>query len=796
MLRKPLYFEIFTTSLGALLLEISYTRIFSFKVFYYFTYLIIGLGLLGVGCGGIAVATSGRLRNASPERVIPIASFAGGLSVLISYLFIAPIQLNIADRTTGAREIAALVFVALLLTVSFFAVGIVLSTVLSRDPEKAQKLYAADLLGAALGCTLAVPFIWTLTPPRTVVLSGLIIALGGLRLARSTKWLFGMGVLAVAVLLVPVATGLGLRDPVVARSKSYEDYRDGKLVLYSKWSPVFRIDVAKHPLYPNDLFLVFHDGQPGSGIRRFDGSFERFQYLNTDPRALPFKVLPPEPKVLIIGSAGGHEVVASLFFEASHVTGVELNPATYNLLTHVYANLTGHLADNPKVTLLNGDGRWFMKQTKEKYDLIWFVAPDSYAAMNAATSGAFVLSESYLYTEEMITESLRHLTDRGIVCTQFGELAYDRKPNRTTRYITTARAAFAAAGISDFPSHVMVSSAPGFPPFRELAVLLGKPAFTPEQIKAFSDKNREIDAGTVHYVPGMAPEPTPLSKVIQLPDRELTQFLATYPYQIGPVRDDAPFFWHFARFRDALLTKVQGSIVDKEDTVAEQVTIAFLAVVVVLAAVLLLLPFVTIRAAFREMPLKGASSVYFAALGVGFMFIEVAVMQKLTLLLGYPTYSLSVTLFGLLVSSGIGSYLSSRYEGTRRRLLVFALGGLAAVVLMAIAVLPAIIDAVVGQALVVRILVAMCFIAPAGLCLGVFMPLGLRTVSRLSARSHEYVAWVWAINGFFSVIASILSTILAMVVGFRVLLVVALCVYSIGALALGRLPEAKAREAA
>jgi len=794
--RKPLYFEIFTTSLGALLLEISYTRIFSFKVFYYFTYLIIGLGLLGVGCGGIAVATSARLRKASPDRVIPIASFAGGASVLSSYLLIAPIQLNIADDTTSGAEIGALVFVALLLTASFFAVGLVLSTILSRDPEQAQKLYAADLLGAALGCVLAVPLVWTLTPPRTVVLSGLIIALSGLRLSRDTKWLFAVGAAVVLVLAVPVVTGRFLRDPVVAKSKSFEAYRDAKLVVYSKWSPVFRIDVAKHPFLQDDQFLVFHDGQPGSGIRRFDGkSLDRFEELNRDLRGLPFAILPPEPKVLVIGAAGGHEILASLFFKAGHVTGVELNPATYALLTDVFADFSGHLADNPRVTLLNGDGRWFMKQTKEKYDLIWFVAPDSYAAMNAATSGAFVLSESYLYTEEMIAESLRHLTDDGVVCTQFGELAYDRKPNRTTRYVTTAREAFERTGVADFPKHIMVASAPGFPPFREPAVLLGKSEFTPEQVKAFIEWTHGVQAGTVHYVPGMAREHTPLSHVIQLPDAELPKFLAAYRYQIGPVHDDAPFFWHFARFRDALFAKVQGAVVDPEDTIAEQVTVAFLAVVVVLASVLLLLPFVAVRAAFKEMPMKGVASVYFAALGLGFMFIEVAVMQKLTLLLGYPTYSLSVTLFGLLLSSGIGSYLSSRHAGPRIRLLVVALVGLSAVVLLAITALPSIIDAVVGQALAVRIFVAMCFIAPAGLCLGVFMPLGLRTVSRLSPRSHEYVAWVWAINGFFSVISSILSTILAMVVGFRVLLLVALGVYLVGAFALSRLPEAKAPQA-
>src|SRR5262249_39273295 len=152
---------------------------------------------------------------------------------------------------------------------------------------------------------------------------------------------------------------------------------------------------------------------------------------------------------------------------------------------------------------------------------------------------------------------------------------------------------------------------------------------------------------------------------------------------------------------------------------------------------------------------KGTATVYFAALGLGFMFIEVAVIQKLTLLLGYPTYALSVTLFGLLLSSGAGSYLSSRYGGGRTRLLAMALGGPASLVLVAIGLLPTLIDACVGMPLPVRIFVAMTIIAPAGLCLGVFMPMGLRTVSRMTEKSHEYVAWVWAINGFFSVIASI-----------------------------------------
>jgi hypothetical protein len=798
MARKPLYFEIFTTSLGALLLEISYTRIFSFKVFYYFTYLILGMGLLGIGAGGIAVAMSERLRRAPSERLVPIASFAGGASVLLSYLVVSPIQLNIAGDLTSPVEIAKLLLVAVLLTVTFFAVGIVVSTILSREPEAAQKLYGADLLGAALGCTLVVPLVSVLTPPRTVILAGLILAVAGLRLARASRLLSLVGWLTVLVLALPVTTGALLADPTVAKSKSFEDFRNAKVVEFSKWSPVFRIDVAKHPFYPGEVYLVFHDGQPGSGLRRFDGDFAPFAYLNKDPRALPFDVLPKEPRVLIIGAAGGHEVVASLFFKAGHVTGVELNPVTYSLLTKVYADVTGHLADNPRVTLVNGDGRWFLKQSREMYDLVWFVAPDSYAAMNAATSGAFVLSESYLYTAEMIQESLSHLSPEGVICTQFGEISYDRKPNRTTRYLATARAAFGEQGVTDFPSHVLVASAPGFPPFRELAVLLGKKPFRADQIQAFTARTNQIADGAVRYVPGRAIDGTAVNRVIGLGAGELPAFFEKYPYDVSAVHDDAPFFWHFARFRDLLASPLPNgsTVIDHEDAVAEQVTLAFLLVAAVLAALLLLLPLLTTRAAWSEMPHKASAVVYFGALGLGFMFLEVGLIQKLTLLLGYPTYSLSVTLFALLVFSGLGSLVSARHAASRNKVLFSALGGLAVLVLLAEVALPAIIDHAVGRALPVRVAVTIAVIAPMGLCLGAFMPLGLRSVARITTRSREYVAWAWAVNGFFSVIASVLSTILAMVVGFRVLLLLALAIYMVGALALARIPDRAARDSA
>src|SRR6185369_10022989 len=203
----------------------------------------------------------------------------------------------------------------------------------------------------------------------------------------------------------------------------------------------------------------------------------RFEH---DPRSFPFRVARPSPEVLVIGAAGGHELLASLYFDTRHVTGVELNPVTYSLLTDHFADYSGHLPDNPRVTLVNAEGRSYLKRNDDRYDLVWFVAPDSYAAMNAATSGAFVLSESYLYTVEMIDESLDHLGPDGILCAHFGEIDYEHKPNRTVRYVSTAREAFRRRGITDFASHVLVATTPDI--MNLSTVILKKTPFTPEEV--------------------------------------------------------------------------------------------------------------------------------------------------------------------------------------------------------------------------------------------------------------------------------------------------------------------------
>ena len=784
--------EIFLISFAAIVLEIALTRVFSYKLYYYFTYLILGIALLGLGSGGVCVALVPRLRRARPERLVAACAVGGALAVPLSYLVVALVQLNTTDLVGSPLEWLKLAALCVALFAPFLCVGVSIATILGARPQDVHRLYFADLAGAALGCALCVLLFATISPPGAIFLSGLVLAASALPAALREARPLAFAALPLAALLALLAAAPRLApDPVPDRIKSMSPQQRGdSAVLFSSWSPLFRVDVLPG-LTPERNYVLAHDGIMGSIVRRFDGDLGALDAFDVEIRALPFSVLRPDPDVLVIGAAGGHEILASLYFGARHVTAVELNPVTVGLLRGPLADYSGRIAEHERVELVNAEGRSFVEREGRSHDLVWFVAPDSYSALNAATSGAFVLSESYLYTVEMVEASLRRLAPGGIVCAQFGEVAFDRKPNRTTRYLATAREAFRREGIVDFGRHVLLATAPGI--FTTATILLRREPWSDEEIARFVARNAAIaDARVWHAGEGArVGERHPVNEVIALPAAELERWLATRPYALGPVTDDSPFFWHFARFRDAW-TRPWGErslIWDPEDATGERMLLVLVGFAAAFGTLFLLLPLVVARDVWRRVPGKAYAAVYFAALGLGFMFFEVCLIQRLTLFLGYPTYSLTVTLFSLLLASGLGSWLSGRSRWPRNRMLAALLVGLAALAAFYTTALGGLLGALHGEPLGARAAVAVVLLAPLGLCLGAFMPLGIRTIASLSDHHREYVAWAWAVNGFFSVVSSVLATILSMALGFRMVLLHAVVVYAIGAAAFSRLPE-------
>lgn len=783
--------EAFVISLAVLLLEISYTRVISFKLFYYYTYLVLGLALLGLGAGGVLVAVSKKLRTWSTDKVVALSMGSGALLVIATYVAITPIGVNTLSiwtyRLSSATSIVNLGLVCVLVFLGFLGPGVALSTLFGRQPHKMNSLYFSDLLGAALACTVVGLLNAHFGPPTTIMLVALLFALS---IARAVRRAFpGRTVvygLVVALTVGFVVAGHALPDQTIDSSKSTMSKAQ-----YTSWSPIFRIDAF--PLTDN-VTLLYHDGLPGSAIYRWDRTREMLTnyHYEKDIRAFPFAALGSTPnKEAIIGAAGGHEVLASLYFGSRNIDAVELNPATYHLVTHEYADYDGHLATYPGVNYVNADGRSFISRTKNSYDLIWYPAPDSYSASSAAQAGAFVLSESYLYTSNAVERVYQRLTENGLFVAQFGEY-YRNQPSRTARFVANVRAALEAQGVTDVANKIMVIATPDTlaTPF-QTTILVKKSGFTSADVARVADLAASANfKGWIDWAPIVPVADNPIKSIVSSPPAELAAFYKNYAYDVTPVSDNQPYFYHNARF-GSVLANYANPIreVNREFAVGERVLILLLALSVLLAGLFLLIPFLRIRDTWRALPKKGVSAIYFSMLGFGFIFFEIILIQLLNLFLGYPTYSLTVSLMSLLVFAGVGALYSQRFNA-HRYATALGVGGIVSLTAFYAFALRPVTNALLSWPLAGRIGFAFLLLAPLGLLLGTFMPRGVAQVAALTEHADSYVAWGWAVNGFASVTGSVLATICAMQFGFQTVLMIAMVFYLVALAALPRFRHA------
>ena len=608
--RRGYYLELLLVSFAGLLLEISYTRIVSFKLYYYYTYLVIGLALLGIGFGGVLVTISRRLREMATEALLMWCLLLGALRIAVGYFVIALMPLDtFAIWDYGSFDsfanLALLLVLCLGLFVPFVAVGVVVSTLFGRRPERIGRLYFADLVGAGLACAIVVALLGWFGPLTTIFLAGLILGALGLRLAiRQRSKAVGFAGVLTALLAVAVVVPSVLPDLRLDESKR-RDFPEH--TIYTKWSPIFRVDVKQAT---PDVRVLYHDGLIGSAVHKWDGKQASLAGMgfDTDIRSLPFAVLGDAPKrELIIGAAGGNEVLSSLFYDAGHVDAVELNPVTYHLVTDDYADYSGHLAEHPKVNFVNGDGRSYLARSKDGYDLVWFPAPDSYAATNAANAGAFVLSESYLYTSDAIKDSLEHLAPDGIIATQFGErrLREQAEPHHALR---RHRARGARRPRRDRPERTHHGGHVAHRPRRATlsTIVVKRTPFTDAEIERFVGALGNVEGSVLRYAPGHAAgqhgqhdrhAPHPSSST-----RSSTPTRTTSPRSPTTVRSSG------TSVRSATCSRTSPSSIstsDWEDTVGERVLLLLLAIATLMAAVFLLLPFVAIRRDWSDVAAQG-----------------------------------------------------------------------------------------------------------------------------------------------------------------------------------------------
>jgi len=748
-----LYLGVAFTTLATLILELSLTRIFSVVFYYHFAFLAISIALFGLGAGGLfSYVVAGRGGNIYHK--LGILAVVNSVAVVASLVFILT---RIGEL--GNLTLAGVYFASAL---PFFFSGAVVSIAVAEAIQRVDRVYFFDLLGAAGGCLVLVPFLNYFGGPNTVIAASVLLAVSAAiwyNLAGSLRGRAGAVTLALVFVALMAFNGKShLIDIRYAKG-----HRIGQ-ESFVQWNPISRIAL----LNPNssDPEIVI-DADASTGIPTFD-----LQHLTEQQRAnllhegpgFPY-LLRPGAKTLVIGPGGGWDVARSLTGGSKDVTAVEINPIiAHTIMQQRFADLSHRLYFRPEVHLVVEDGRSFVRRSPEKYQVVQATLVDTWASTAA---GAFALSENNLYTTDAFRDYLNHLTDDGLmVFTRWGF----QPPRESLRLLSLAIEALSEIGETDAARHVVVlrDHAQNINGFGALdTVLIFRKPLASADVAAVKSALSQTNLQAL-YIPGDAPS-NEFGQLMTSADPKT--FWRNYRYNITPVDDDRPFFFYTVQPRDILNFLKQGGL-SADYKINRALPLLFEVLGISVLAIVIVLAFPPLLLGQRLPAEKGVRGflLYFVCIGAGYILIQVALIQKFVLFLGHPTYALTVIIFSMLISSGLGSYWSrhltgessSPLSGTGR--LSAVLIGVAATV-SALAYLAAPVSEYgVGWPLPLKALVTVCLIAPAGFLMGIPFPTGL---TRLQKRYPEAVRWAWALNAAASVLGSVAAICLAIYIGLR-----------------------------
>ena len=793
---------VFLVSLAVLLLQISLTRLFSFSIWYHFAYVTISVALLGYGASGALLAILPALAGAAPARRLSAYALSAGALIVVGLLVFAHVPFHPFQLIKEpGRQLVFMIAYYVAVTTPFFFAGLCMSVALRTLSHRVSRLYFFDLLGAGLGCLLVVFVIAALSTPGAVIAAAVIISLAGVVFAAADVRGVNRQVLATAVIAVAGIVAVTRTEFSPSPEKFLALYLGNpqQFVHYNhRWTPIFRTDVYGYrnedqsrvisyagwgisPFWKEKaateaprLRAISHDGDACAVIYNFDGDLSKLEMFEHNILKTPY-LLVDHPNVLVIGVGGGADIVNAIKNGARHVTGIELDPVTVDTVKYDQADFAGHIYDRPDVTIIAGEGRSTVRHSGALYDLIQMTGVDTLAALS---TGAYVLSESYLYTTQAVGEFLAHLTPDGVLSIINAD--FDGKisgyPRHTMRQLSLISAALQQRGIDDPSQHVAVLASTEEAP--EVNLLVKTRPFTAaasQRLQEFADQM----GFQVWARPGTALS-TPHSEFLRKAPAEREAYIAAHPLNLTPTTDDNPFFFNFYQWRN--LGSSRGELDTGHTLATGQIVLALILLLSIgFSALLILLPLVVFQRQGLHTEGKWGFIAFFLGIGLGFIFVEISFVQKFVLFLGYPTYSLSVVLFSLLTYSGIGSFLTGRMQAPPERRLLPLMAGLTTVLLLSLVLLPQLFDAFLGSALPVRIVLASAALVPLGLLMGMFFPTGIQIV-RLG--NVSFVPWAWGINGCASVVGTVLAVILAMSYGFRFVTLLALTTYVVAVVGL------------
>ena len=729
-----LHLAVFLITLSGLLFEVALTRIYSATIWYHFTFIAVSVALLGWGLGGFAVHLLKKRRG-----LVPSIDLAGRCA--LAYAAAIPLCLWVVGRFPFTPALLPIYFLAPL--VPFFLAGMALSIVFDLRRAKSGSLYFADLVGASLGA-LGVTFLLQRLGGEATVLSAAAApcAAAALLSARRAVGLVGLAgaVLALAGALTHEATGLLRVVPGGLKAlRRQMDELPGARVALTGWNAYSRID-AVEGFPPPYLARLYIDSDAWTNVLEWNGDLDRVSEMRGWYRALPFTLF-DRPETLIIGPGGGSDVLVALASGSRRVTAVELNPLMVQFVRH-YGARAGDLYSRPDVDVIQSEGRNFISRTDRRFDVIFLGFVDSWASV---ASGGLSLSENYLYTTQAFSGYFDRLTDDGVLVVLRWDVDVPRLVANSV----------ALLGVDEAAKRMVVlmerrDGTRDDPP--QMIFMLRKRPFTPAETASIARTWTQARPILLPGVHAEAPYADLFSGRVTMDEH-----VARATGRVGPVFDDSPFYFATAR----------------PIGIAPGMALALL--VLIVPVVGLLAAFVAFgRPADAAAGPYRSAIVYFASLGAGFIMVELALLQHLTLLLGHPIFTLSLLLFTLLAAGGLGSAMSGRVGGRAACLVVAALAFGYAIVL------PAIIPSLLPLGLSARMAIAVAVIAPLGVAMGIPFPRGLRRAGRDALPAPPFF---WGLNGVMSVLGSVATVVIALTMGFRATMMLGAACYGLAAAA-------------
>lgn len=765
-LNKFTYAGLFTTTLATLMLENLLTRIFSVTMLYHYAFMAVSIAMFGMTLGAIIVYLfPAQFKQEHVGRHLVTTALLFSATIIVTFL----VHINIPMTREITGTYLPLTFI--LVSIPFVFAGINTCLMLTKIPGHIGRLYAADLAGAALGCIF---FIYTLDitdGPTAIFITALIAMLGAYfytinndhpTLKRVIK---SVGVLLF--LFVTVQATLAHNQKSLIRIKWIKGGLEPAPIL-EKWNSFSRVRIWGDPTtpikpfgwgisktYPEDkttrYLTIDIDSNAETPLAAFDGDFEKVDYLKYDITNLAH-YLRPNADVLVVGTGGGRDILSALAFQQNSITGVEINENIIEILTNEFGEYSGHLDQYPNVKIVNDEARSYIARSKDEYDIIQVSLIDTWAA---TASGAYILTENSLYTVEAWNECFDHLKPNGVLT--FSRWYFKDLPGEMYRVTALASKALKEQGVENPRNHILIVRSflryqGGNLPDGVGTILISKKPFSPEDTAKI-----EAVANQMAFDLVLTPEHSIDQTFEQITSgADSDSFIDKFPLDISAPTDNNPFFFQMLRLSDIIRNKSYSQGVMTFNITAVYTLGILLLSVFLLNLIFIITPLVLTSKRLKSSTTKNAIplSLYFACIGIGFMMIEISQLQRLTVFLGHPTYSLSVVLFSLLLSSGMGSYATQKIESHLKSSISIRLVILLLVIGLFGFLTPSMVKTFSGAITPIRILLAMLTLFPMGFFMGMAFPMGMKIAT---AQAETLAPWFWGINGAMSVFASVLT---------------------------------------